>query len=56
VLSRLGDVAGARADAAALLAQGMVLAPEAIRASYPFQDPAHADLLVEAMFAPGIAP
>ena len=55
VRSSLGDVAGARDDAAKLAQVGATPTREQVRASYPFQDSAHGDKLVEALFANAFA-
>lgn len=55
VHARLGDHTGARADLAALRAQGMIITRDGIAASYPFQNVAHGQKLADAIFASGIA-
>ncbi|AKM10599.1 winged helix-turn-helix domain-containing protein [Croceicoccus naphthovorans] len=49
---RLGDIAGAVADGRDLVALGATLKIDQIRASYPFQDEAHADCLLSALARP----
>ena len=53
VRARLGDIAGAQADAAELKAQGAVLTRDYVRGSYPFQQASHGQALLEALLASG---